>query len=119
MVWESKNGRARTVPMTTRAYEVIERRRKTEHAKNKGPFSFWHRKEVPLTQLKRVQKALGLEDIVIHTLRHTFASRLVQRGVHLKHVQELMVHNSINTTMIYAHLAPQDLEGAISVLNGD
>jgi len=41
-----------------------------------------------------------------HTLRHTFASRLVQEGVSIFKVSKWMGHASVHTTMIYAHLAP-------------
>jgi integrase len=51
-----------------------------------------------------------------HDLRHTFASRLVQAGVQLKAVQELLGHASIEMTMRYAHLSPDDLRRAVEVL---
>ncbi len=51
-----------------------------------------------------------------HDLRHTFASRLVQAGVPLKAVQELLGHASIEMTMRYAHLAPDDLRRAVEVI---
>jgi hypothetical protein len=44
--------------------------------------------------------------VVVHTLRHTFASHLVMKGVPLVKVKELMAHKDIATTMIYSHLAP-------------
>jgi len=42
-----------------------------------------------------------------HTLRHTFASRLVMAGVNLKRIQEFLGHASIHMTMKYAHLVPE------------
>jgi site-specific recombinase XerD len=68
-----------------------------------------------------------IEDVTWHTLRHTFASRLVMAGVDLKTVQELMGHKTIAMTAQYAHLAPthklQALEtlvrpGSVSVQRG-
>ena len=59
---------------------------------------------------------LDLNGDVWHTLKHTTASRLVQKGVHLVSVKEIMGHSIIATTMRYAHLAPKNLQDAISVL---
>ena len=51
-----------------------------------------------------------------HNLRDTYASWLVQKGVSLQVVQKLLGHENIRTTMIYAHLAPNNLEDAVSKL---
>ena len=68
-------------------------------------------------RIARVRKKAGLRKIGWHTLRHTFASHLVMRGVPLTAVQMLMGHSSVNTTMRYAHLAPSTLRAAIDLLN--
>src|ERR1019366_2905067 len=47
----------------------------------------------------------GIKGVTWHTLRHTFASRLVMAKVDLKTVQELMGHKTIAMTARYAHLA--------------
>ncbi len=52
----------------------------------------------------------------IHDLRHTFASRLVSRGVPIFDVSKLLGHKSITMTMRYAHLAPEAFESAIEKL---
>lgn len=56
--------------------------------------------------MQRVTKRAKLTDVGWHTLRHTFASWLVMRGVPLRVVQELLGHASIKMTERYAHLAP-------------
>ena len=53
-----------------------------------------------------------------HTLRHTFASWAVMRGVTLKELQELLGHASLAMTMRYAHLAPERLRTAVTRLEG-
>src|SRR5439155_24310829 len=59
-----------------------------------------------------------LDDVNFHTLRHTFASWAVMRGVSLKELQELLGHSSLAMTMRYAHLAPEHLRAAVSRLEG-
>ena len=50
------------------------------------------------------------------TTRHTFASRMAQRGIPLKAIQELLGHGSMQMTMRYAHLSPNNLKDAVRVL---
>jgi len=57
-------------------------------------------------------------DVNFHTLRHTFASHYVMRGGSLVKLQAILGHASIRTTQVYAHLAPDHLSGATSILEG-
>jgi hypothetical protein len=53
-------------------------------------------------------KKAKLENIKIHTLRHTFATRLLELGEHPRVVQELLGHEDITTTLnTYSHVAPE------------
>lgn len=65
---------------------------------------------------KAVRKAGLSEDIHFHTLRHSFASNLVQKGVPLYSVKELLGHSSIQMTEIYSHLKLDDLRDAVGKL---
>lgn len=65
----------------------------------------------------RACEAAGIDDCTPHDLRHTFASRLVQAGVPIASVKEVMRHRSIQTTMRYAHLAPENTRAAVAALN--
>ncbi len=54
--------------------------------------------------------------VCFHTLRHTFASWLVQKGIGLYEVKELMGHADFKMTQRYAHLSPEGLRKAVKVL---
>ena len=68
-------------------------------------------------KLKKYIKLAGLNPkLNFHSLRHTFASWLVQKGVDLYIVKELLGHTSITTTEIYAHLKKDNLHDAVKLL---
>jgi integrase len=80
--------------------------------KNTNRSHNWIRRELIVV----AQKA-GIKDLTkVHTLRHTFASQLVMAGVDLPTVSKLMGHTDISTTMMYSHLAPSHLAGAVNKL---
>lgn len=104
-VWVAKSGRPRTTPLTQRALAALAGRKGWGMSYTQAVY-----------QWSKVRQHLGLHDVVLHTLRHTCCSRLVQRGVPLAVVQQWMGHESIQTTMRYAHLAPVHLEQARAAL---
>jgi integrase/recombinase XerD len=60
--------------------------------------------------LKNSCKAAGIRKRVTpHTLRHSYATHLIENGVGLRHVQDLLGHSKPETTMIYTHVAKKDL----------
>jgi integrase/recombinase XerD len=65
---------------------------------------------------KAIRQSKLSEELHFHSLRHSFASNLVQKGVSLYVVKELLGHESITTTQIYSHLQNESLINAIAVL---
>lgn len=61
-------------------------------------------------------KKAGIEGVTWHTLRHTFASRLVDRGVDIVTVKELLGHSSITVTMRYTHTNLESKRAAVDKL---
>ncbi|MGE4096024.1 MAG: tyrosine-type recombinase/integrase, partial [Candidatus Binatia bacterium] len=66
--------------------------------------------------LRSACRRAGIEPCGPHTLRHTFASRLIMAGVDLRTVQELLGHKDIKMTLRYAHLTPNHKRAAIETL---
>ncbi len=66
---------------------------------------------------KAKQKAGIQRRVTTHCLRHSFASHLIENGVDIKIIQELMGHNSIKTTEIYSHVVMKKLENIKSPID--
>jgi site-specific recombinase XerD len=68
--------------------------------------------------MRRVVVQLGLRKAVsIHTLRHSYATHLLEAGVNLRLIQQYLGHNSLETTMVYLHLTTASQEQAVVAIN--
>ena len=114
-IWVNKGGRPRSIPMTKRVRAIMEARQSRDKFK---PFHL--KSDMAVTAWQWVRKQMGLtndKEFVLHALRHTCASRLLFKGVDLVTIKEWLGHADIQTTMRYAHMAPNKLAHAASILD--
>ena len=119
-----KGGKERIVPVGQRAQEALGaylagaraallRKRQsrdlfvTPRGKRMTRQGFWK-------LLARYAAAAGLRDVHPHTLRHSFATHLLERGADLRAVQEMLGHADIATTQIYTHVDRERLKAILT-----
>ena len=106
------------IPLTTRAATII--RQQDSSTSSAVVFVRTDGRPYGLDQVgvavSRMARRAGLKDVSLHTLRHTFISRLVQAGRPLPEVAGLAGHRDIKMTLRYARLAPAHLREEIAAL---
>jgi integrase/recombinase XerD len=121
-VRNAKGGRDRNVPLPQRTLELLRAYWRAERSQ------FWlfpaknAPSHMPNTTLQKTFKAVLREsgvrkDASIHTLRHSYATHLMENGVPLRVIQEILGHKSPRTTAIYTHLTQRTVEGLQATVN--
>jgi site-specific recombinase XerD len=68
--------------------------------------------------IKAAAKAAGLSKrVTSHSLRHSFATHLLERGTDIRTVQDLLGHSHVETTMVYLHVMQKPGAGSLSPLD--
>jgi len=113
-----KSGKPRLIPLSPDTIDLLKEikhsRGELVFCKPDGGRHIHRRSDVAL---KRCCKKAGLRPIGWHVLRHSFASHLVGKGVHLKSIQELLGHSTIAMTERYAHTSSELVKDAVLTLD--
>jgi len=64
-----------------------------------------------------IKKAGIQKNASLHTLRHSFATHLLEHGADIRYIRELLGHSTIKTTQIYAHVVRQRADKIVSSLD--
>jgi integrase/recombinase XerD len=112
-----KGSKERRIPIGKSATRWLElyRGARLRRSRTHDPRLFVNSLGAPLTRqrvwaaIKRYGEQAGLENVSPHTLRHSFATHLIQRGADSRSVQSLLGHSDISTTQIYTHMTDRHL----------
>ena len=119
----TKNERIRFIPMNDELYKILLNKHRYKTSDQEIIFYLFDRSYKSIRyyithKFKEYIRKAGLsEKLHFHSLRHTFASWLVQRDTNIFSVMKLLGHSTISTTMIYTHLAPETLHCEVNKLN--
>ena len=119
VVCHGKGNKERRVPLGKSAVHWLQQYSavKAGFGKQTAPNVFLHRgrpftRHSALSMIKRHAEKAGLKDVSPHTLRHSFATHLLQHGADSRSVQALLGHSDISTTQIYTHITDVHLRAA-------
>lgn len=116
-ILKSKSGKERKIPISTKLDKVL----RSLYAVSNSDFVFTNpATKLPYVDIKKsfnhLIKKANIENFRFHDLRHTVATRMVESGIDLVVVQEILGHAKIETTMRYAHPVPERKKIAVECL---
>ena len=120
-VRRGKGGKDRCLPMGTmlargiKAYIAAEKPRTYLFEGNNGEAYSQRGAQWAISQA--VKRAGIVKEVSLHTLRHTYATHLLEQGVNILTIKDLLGHAHINTTMVYLHLARPSVQLAFSPMD--
>lgn len=119
---KGKGSKERIVPIGEFALDFINRYVtlvRPKYSKNRTKYLFLNRDGAPISrqyfwrQIKKYALKANIDrEISPHTLRHSFATHLLENGANLKEVQEMLGHTKIETTQIYTHVSTKRIISA-------
>jgi integrase len=117
--FKTKTGKKRIIPIHESLLPMLKTKWDISHEPDRLVFTLKEKKVYGNTLTHKFLKILRISGVNkkglhVHSLRHTFASWLVQDGVPLYEVQKLLGHSTIQVTEIYAHLQPFQLNSAVN-----
>ena len=65
----------------------------------------------------KIAAAIRKRRVSIHTLRHSYATHLLEAGVNIRAIQRYLGHSQLETTMVYLHLTSKGQEDAYDIIN--
>lgn len=114
--FRTKFGKRRIVPMNADVEKILRGRRQA--ARLEYVFARCGRRLLDSSvthKFKAAVRKAGLNpDLHLHSLRHTFATWLVQNRISIYEVQKLLGHSSLKITEVYSHLLPEELHGTVN-----
>ncbi len=121
IITQSKGNKDRVVSLSEKLLELL-REYYLEYKPKLYLFEGLHgdqysERSVQLILKNAVKKAKINSNGSVHTLRHSYATHLIKRGIDVRIVQELLGHNNIKTTMIYTHVTDVDKKTTPSPLD--
>lgn len=108
-LWRPKVQNESVLYMTDRVHRVLSRRYRDKHSEYLFVNRAGGKRGYSAVSIRKAFRRAGLHDCSIHTLRHTHASRLIQNGMSIYEVKEILGHSDIKTTMRYAHLEQKNV----------